>query len=165
MVRDSRWHSRMRRRGFSRATGMTMLELIIACSILLILSSMALPMLRFTVIRAREGELRKDLQNMRDAIDRYHEMALQHKFRTSVTSDNYPPDLDELIKGEEIGADGKRLVFLKKIPVDPLTGKADWGLRCTSDDYDSTSWCGNNVFDVYSKSTATAMNGTKYSDW
>jgi general secretion pathway protein G len=144
---------------------MTMLELIIACSILLIISSMALPMLRFSAIRAREGELRKNLQNMRDAIDRYHELALQHKFRTAVASDNYPPDLDELVKGEEISSDGKRLVFLKKIPVDPMTGKADWGIRCTSDDYDSTTWCGNNVFDVYSKSTATAMNGTKYSDW
>jgi general secretion pathway protein G len=170
MLRDSR-HSRMGPRGFSRAAGMTMLELIIACSILLILSSMALPMLRFSAIRAREGELRKDLQNMREAIDRYHEMAQQHKFRTAVASDNYPPDLDELVKGEELSAvgssssSGERLIFLKRIPVDPMTGKADWGLRCTSDDYDSTSWCGNNVFDVYSKSTTTGMNGTKYSDW
>jgi general secretion pathway protein G len=152
-------------RGPSQAAGMTMLELMVACSILLVLSSLALPMLRFTVIRAREGELRKDLENMRDAIDRYHQLALQHKFRTAVASDNYPTDLDKLVKGEEISADGRRLVFLKKIPVDPMTGKADWGLRCTSDDYDSTTWCGDNVFDVYSKSTTTGMNGTKYSDW
>jgi general secretion pathway protein G len=144
---------------------MTMLELIIACSILLILSSMALPVYRYTIVRERERELRYDLRAMRDAIDRYHDLANQHKFRTPVGSDNYPKDLDNLVQGESIGADGKRLVFLRKIPVDPMTGKADWGLRCSSDDYDSKSWCGTNVFDVYSTATLTAMDGTKYSDW
>lgn len=149
----------------SRAAGMTMLELIIACSILLILSSMALPVYRYTIVRERERELRYDLRTMRDAIDRYHDLANQHKFRTAVASDNYPKDLDNLVQGESIGADGKRLVFLRKVPIDPMTGKADWGLRCSSDDYDSKSWCGNNVFDVYSTSTLTAMDGTKYADW
>jgi general secretion pathway protein G len=146
---------------------MTLLELIIACSILLILSSMALPVFKYTVIRQKETELHYDLRTMRDAIDRYRDLADQHKFRTEVGSENYPPDLDTLVKGVDIGAgQEKKLRFLRKIPVDPLTGQADWGLRCVSDDPDSTSWCGKNVFDVYSKSQATALDGkTKYSDW
>lgn len=150
----------------SPSSGMTILELIIACSILLVLSSMALPVFRYTVVRQKESELRYDLRTMKDAIDRYKDLADQHKFRTEVGSENYPPDLDTLVKGVRLGAgDDKRLRFLRKIPVDPMTGQADWGLRCVSDDADSTSWCGKNVFDVYSKSTGTALDGTKYSDW
>lgn len=151
----------------SGESGMTLLELIIACSILLILSSMALPVFKYTVIRQKETELHYDLRTMRDAIDRYRDLADQHKFRTEVGSENYPPDLDTLVKGVDIGAgDEKKLRFLRKIPVDPMTGQTDWGLRCVSDDPDSTSWCGKNVFDVYSKSQATALDGkTKYSDW
>lgn len=147
--------------------GMTLLELIIACSILLILSSMALPVFKYTVIRQKETELHYHLRTMRDAIDRYRDLADQHKFRTEVGSENYPPDLDTLVKGVDIGAgDEKKLRFLRKIPVDPMTGQTDWGLRCVSDDPDSTSWCGKNVFDVYSKAQATALDGkTKYSDW
>jgi general secretion pathway protein G len=154
------------RRRLSPASGMTLLELIIACSILLVLSSMALPIARYTVIRQRENELRYDLRTMKDSIDRYKDLADQHKFRTEVGSENYPPDLDTLVKGVQLGAgDDKKLRFLRKIPVDPMTGRPDWGLRCVSDDPDSTSWCGDNVFDVYSKSTGTALDGTKYSDW
>ena len=147
--------------------GMTLLELIIACSILLILSSMALPVFKYTVIRQKETELHYDLRTMRDAIDRYRDLADQHKFRTEVGSENYPPDLDTLVKGVDIGGgDEKKLRFLRKIPADPMTGQTDWGLRCVSDDPDSTSWCGKNVFDVYSKSQATALDGkAKYSDW
>lgn len=154
------------RRGLSAAAGMTLLELIIACSILLVLSSMALPVFRYTVMRQKETELRYDLRTMKDAIDRYKDLADQHKFRTEVGSENYPPDLDTLVKGVQLGAgDDKKLRFLRKIPVDPMTGQADWGLRCVSDDPDSTSWCGKNVFDVYTKSQGTALDGTKYSDW
>jgi general secretion pathway protein G len=153
-------------RRFSKEAGMTLLELIIACSILLVLSSMALPIFRYTVIREKEAELRYDLRTMKDAIDRYKELAEQHKFRTEVGSDNYPPDLDTLVKGVQLGAgDDKRLRFLRKVPVDPMTGRADWGLRASGDDWDSTTWGGKNVFDVYSKSTGTALDGTKYSDW
>src|SRR5580704_2503666 len=153
-------------RHLSTVAGMTLLELIIACSILLILSSMALPIFRYTVIREKESELRYDLRTMKDAIDRYKELADQHKFRTEVGSDNYPPDLDTLVKGVQLGAgDDKRLRFLRKVPIDPMTGPADWGLRSTGDDSDSTVWGVKNVFDVYSKSTGTALNGTKYSDW
>lgn len=155
-----------RQRRISRSAGLTLLELIIACSILMVLSSMALPAFRYTVIRQKEAELHYDLRTMKDAIDRYKDLADQHKFRTEVGSENYPPDLGTLVKGVQLGAgDDKRLRFLRKVPVDPMTGQADWGLRCVSDDPDSTSWCGKNVFDVYSKSTGTAMDGTKYSDW
>lgn len=155
-----------RHRRLAPAVGMTLLELIIACSILLVLSSMALPVFRYTVVRQKESELRYDLRSMKDAIDRYKDLADQHKFRTEVGSENYPPDLDTLVKGVQLGAgDDKKLRFLRKVPVDPMTGQADWGLRCVSDDPDSTSWCGNNVFDVYSKSMGTALDGTKYSDW
>jgi general secretion pathway protein G len=157
---------RVGRRSLSQAAGMTLLELIIACSILLILSSMALPVFRYTVIRQKEAELRYDLRTMKDAIDRYKDLADQHKFRTEVGSENYPPDLETLVKGVQLGAgDDKRLRFLRKVPVDPMTGRADWGLRSISDDADSTSWGGKNVFDVYSKSSGTALDGTKYSEW
>ena len=145
---------------------MTLLELIIACSILLVLSSMALPIFRYTVLRHKEAELHYDLQMMRDAIDRYKELADEHKFRTEIGSENYPPDLETLVKGVQLGATSdKRLRFLRSIPVDPMTAKADWGLRSVSDDPDAMTWGGKNVFDVYSSSAGTALNGTKYSDW
>jgi general secretion pathway protein G len=145
---------------------MTLLELIISCAILLVLSSMAIPIFRYTVVRQKEAELRSDLRMMREAIDHYKELADQHKFRTEVGSENYPPNLDALVKGVPLGAGAdKRLRFLRSIPIDPMTGLADWGLRSASDDPDSTSWGGKNIFDVYSKSTGTAMDGTKYSEW
>jgi general secretion pathway protein G len=152
----------------SREAGMTLLELIIACSILMILSSMALPIARYTVMREREKELRMDLREMRNAIDKYKDLADQQKIRVEVGSEGYPPDLDTLVKGVAVGgtgAAGKNIRFLRRIPVDPMTGHADWGLRSVQDDPDSTSWGGNNVFDVYSKSTATALDGTQYSSW
>ncbi|HEY6387692.1 MAG TPA: type II secretion system protein [Candidatus Acidoferrum sp.] len=164
--RDFRSKASSRQRRLSRTAGMTLLELIIACSILMVLSSMALPVFRYTVIRQKEAELHYDLRSMRDAVDRYKDLADQHKFRTEVGSENYPPDLETLVKGVQLGAgDDKRLRFLRKIPVDPMTGRPDWGLRSISDDPDSTSWGGKNVFDVYSKSSGSALDGTKYSDW
>jgi len=149
-------------------TGMTLVELIIACSILMILSSMALPMARSTIMRQRERELRLDLREMRNAIDKYKDLADQQKIRVELGSEGYPPDLQTLVKGVAVGgtgAAGKNLRFLRRIPVDPMTGRADWGLRSVQDDPDSMSWGGNNVFDVYSKSTATALDGTLYSSW
>ncbi|HVO59176.1 MAG TPA: type II secretion system protein [Dongiaceae bacterium] len=148
--------------------GMTLLELIIACTILLIISSMALPIARFTVIREREKELRYDLREMRNAIDKYKDLADQQKIRVEVGSEGYPPDLDTLVKGVALGgtgAGGKNIRFLRHVPVDPMTGRAEWGMRSVQDDPDSTSWGGSNVFDVYSKSTGIALDGTKYSDW
>jgi general secretion pathway protein G len=152
----------------SAQSGMSLLELIVACTILLILSSMALPIAKFTVIREREKELRLDLREMRNAIDKYKDLADQQKIRVELGSEGYPPDLDTLVKGVAVGgsgAAGKNMRFLRRVPVDPMTGRAEWGLRSVQDDPDSTSWGGKNVFDVYSKSTGTALDGTKYSDW
>jgi general secretion pathway protein G len=146
-------------------SGMTLLELIIACSILIILASAALPVARYSIVRGKESELRRDLREMKDAVDRYKDLADQQKIRVEVGSENYPPDLDTLVKGVQVGTADKKVRFLRKIPVDPMTGHADWGLRCVTDDPDSMSWCGKNVFDVYSKSQGTALDGSKYSDW
>jgi general secretion pathway protein G len=148
----------------SREAGMTLLELIIACTILLILSSAATPLVRITIVRSREAELHRDLREMRNAIDHYKDMADMGAFRTELTSNGYPPDLDTLVKGVVI-AGNKRVRFLRRIPVDPMTGDTDWGLRSVQDDPDATSWGGGNVFDVFSKSQGTALDGTKYSDW
>jgi general secretion pathway protein G len=145
---------------------MTLLELIIASSILLILSSAAIPIARFTIIRQREAELRRDLREIRTAIDRYKDLADHNLIRVEVGSEGYPPDLDTLVKGVKIGAGNDRKIrFLRKIPTDPMTGRAEWGLRAVQDDPDSRSWGGTNVFDVYSKSTGTAADNTQYADW
>jgi general secretion pathway protein G len=149
-------------------TGMTLLELIISCSILLILSSAALPVARYSIVRQREAELHRDLREMRGAIDRYKDLADRNLIRVEVGSEGYPPDLDTLVKGVALGgagATGKNMRFLRRVPVDPMTGHPDWGMRSVQDDPDSQSWGGKNVFDVYSKSTGTALDGTKYSDW
>jgi general secretion pathway protein G len=145
---------------------MTLLELIIACSILLILSSAALPMARYSIKRQKETELRRSLREMRDAIDRYKDMADRNLIRIEVGSEGYPPDLETLVKGVQLGAGNDRRVrFLRRIPTDPLTKRPDWGLRAIQDDPDSTSWGGKNVFDVYSKSQGTALDGTRYAEW
>jgi len=156
---------RARKRCVSSQTGMTLLELIIACSILLILATAALPVARFAVIRGKEAELHRDLREMRDAIDRYKDAADRNQIRVEVGSEGYPPDLETLVKGVQLGTADKKIRFLRKIPVDPMTGHAEWGLRSVQDDPDSTSWGGKNVFDVYSKSTGTSQDGTKYSEW
>ena len=157
-----------RKARISTQAGMSLLELIVACSILMILSSMALPIAKFTVIRQREKELREDLRDMRRAIDKYKDLADQQKIRVELGSEGYPPDLDTLVKGVSVGgsgAAGKNMRFLRRVPKDPMTGRTEWGMRSVQDDPDSTSWGGKNVFDVYSKSTGTALDGTKYSDW
>ncbi len=157
-----------RKARISTQVGMSLLELIVACSILMILSSMALPIAKFTVIRQREKELREDLRDMRRAIDKYKDLADQQKIRVELGSEGYPPDMDTLVKGVAVGgsgAAGKNMRFLRRVPKDPMTGRTEWGLRSVQDDPDSTSWGGKNVFDVYSKSSGMALDGTKYSDW
>jgi len=144
-------------------SGVTLLELIIAISILLILMGAAVPIARVSVKRQREVELRRDLWEMRAAIDRYKDAADKNAFQIKLGTEGYPPDLDTLVKG--VDAQGKKLRFLRRIPVDPMTGNTDWGLRSMQDTPDSESWGGQNVFDVYSKSTGTALDGTKYKDW
>jgi len=143
--------------------GLTLIELIVATSILLILSGMAVPLARVTIKRQREKDLRAALWQLRDGIDRYKDAADRGAFQIKVGSEGYPPDLDTLVKGVDVG--GKKLKFLRRIPNDPMTGDTDWGLRSMQDDPDSDSWDGNNVFDVYTKSTGVALDGTKYKDW
>ncbi|MGA7293524.1 MAG: type II secretion system protein [Terriglobales bacterium] len=145
-----------------RQHGFTLIELIVATAIMVILVGAAVPVARNVVYREREHELRYDLWMMRDAIDRYKDAADRGAFQTKVGSDNYPPDLDTLVNGVDVG--GKKLKFLRRIPVDPMT-KQDWGMRSTQDDKDSDSWGGQNVFDIYTKSDGTALDGTKYKDW
>jgi len=198
--------------------GMTLLELIIACAILLILASAAMPVARYTVKRQKEAELRRELREMRDAIDRYKDAADRNLIRVEAGSEGYPPDLDTLVKGVDLASQqgggiagatpagqlnpsagfggafglspggpgagrqsagqtfgqgnstqGQDLVrhvrFLRRVPVDPLTGHAEWGMRSVQDDPDSTSWGGKNVFDVFSLASGTALDGTKYGDW
>ncbi len=146
---------------------MTLLELILACAILLILSSSALPIARYAIVHKREELLSYELRQMRDAIDRYKDLADSNKIRVEVGTEGYPPDLETLVNGVKLGTagDDKKIRFLRRIPVDPMTGQAEWGLRAVQDDPDSTSWGGKNVFDVYSKSQAVGSDGRRYSEW
>jgi general secretion pathway protein G len=148
----------------NRARGFTLLELIIAATILSILTLMALPLARVTIQREKEKQLRKALWDMRDAIDRYKDAADRNMFQTKLDSQGYPPTLEELVKGVEAQG-GKKIRFLRSIPMDPMTKSKEWGMRSMQDDADSDSWGGQNVFDVFTKSDGTALDGTKYKDW
>jgi general secretion pathway protein G len=156
-MRKAAGRTRCGRRGF------TLIELIVATTIVIILTGMAIPLVRLTLQRERERELHHDLWMMRDAIDRYKDAADRGAFQIKLGSEGYPPDMDTLVAGVDV--QGKKLKFLRKIPVDPMTGKDEWGMRSMQDDATSESWGGQNVFDVYSKSPGTAMDGTKYKDW
>ena len=157
-----------RKRGLRKLTerGMTLLELIIAATILLILASAALPAVRIMVIRPKEAELRRDLREMRNAIDKYKDAADRTLIRTEVGSEGYPPDLETLVKGVQYSAsDMNRVRFLRRIPIDPMTGRAEWNLQSVQDEPDAKSQGGNNVYDVHSKSQGIALDGTRYADW
>jgi len=143
--------------------GLTLVELIVTVAILAILASAVVPLARFQAKREKERQLRYDLWQMRAAIDNYKDAADRHAFMPKTDSGGYPPDLDTLVNG--VDAQGKKLKFLRRIPVDPMTGKAEWTLRSMQDDPNSDSWGGQNLFDVASKSQGTALDGTKYSDW
>lgn len=149
--------------GRKQERGISLAELIVAVTILLILASAATPITLMQVKRERERELRRDLWDMRKAIDRFKDEADKGSFQIKVDSHGYPPDLETMVNGVEVQT--KKVRFLRHIPVDPMTGKAEWGLRSMQDDPKSDSFGGQNVFDVYSKSTETALDGTKYSDW
>jgi general secretion pathway protein G len=144
--------------------GFTLLELIIAATILSVLTMMALPLANLSIKREKEKRLRQDLWEMRDAIDRYKDAADRQMFQTKVDSQNYPPDLETLVKGVDIQG-GKKLRFLRSIPTDPMTNSKEWGLRSMQDDPDSDSWGGQSVFDVYTKSDGEALDGSKYKEW
>jgi len=143
--------------------GFTLIEMIVAVSILAILTGMAIPLVRVKVQREREVELRRDLWEMRDAIDRYKDAADRGAFQVKAGTNGYPPDLDTLVNGVDVG--GKKVRFLRRIPIDPMTGKNEWGMRSDQDDPDSGSWGGQNVFDVYTKSQGTAVDDSKYAEW
>jgi len=144
-------------------SGLTLVELIITVAIVGILASAALPMARFEVKRQKERELRRDLWEMRDAIDRYKDAADRGGMQVKADSLGYPPDLQTLVDGVDV--QDKKVRFLRSIPVDPMTKTTDWGLRSNQDDADSDSWGGQNVFDVFTKSDGTALDGTKYNTW
>ena len=146
------------------ARGFTLLELIVAATILSILTLMALPLARVTIQRERERQLRRALWEMRDAIDKYKLAGERGAFQTKVDSGGYPPDLETLVKGVDTQGD-KKLRFLRSVPTDPMTKSKEWGLHSMQDDPDSDSWGGQSVFDVYTKSEGTALDGTKYKDW
>jgi general secretion pathway protein G len=143
--------------------GFTLVELIVATTILMLLTTLAIPLARVTIKREKERELRRDLWELRDAIDRYKDAADRGAFQTKVGSEGYPPDLDTLVKGVDVQA--KKLKFLRRIPVDPMTGTTEWGLRSMQDDPTSDSWGGQDVFDVFTKSQGTGLDGTHYKDW
>jgi general secretion pathway protein G len=161
---------------------MTLLELMVACSILMVLAAVAIPLERVTIKRQREAALRFDLRQMREAIDRYKDASDKNRIRVTTGTEGYPPDLDTLVNGVDLTQTGitaganllsptgssnaaTRIHFLREIPADPMTGNKDWVLRSVQDDPDSTSWGGTDVFDVHSSSTQTALDGSKYSDW
>jgi general secretion pathway protein G len=154
----------------SRVRGFTFIELLVVTTILLILASAIMPLARVTVQRQREAELRRYLREMRTAIDKFKEAAdagVIGAFDLKAGSEGYPPDLATLVEGVSKVNDqtGTKLKFLRKIPIDPMTKSTEWGLRSYQDKPDATAWGGQNVFDVYTKSTGTALDGTKYRDW
>lgn len=158
-----RWE---RKRATKPEHGFTLVELVAAMAIMMLLASAALPLERMHAQRLKEVQLREDLREIRTAIDRYKDFSDQGLIPVEPDTFGYPPDLDTLVKGVPVkGSHDLRYRFLRKIPVDPMTATADWGMRSMQDDPDSTDWGGQNVFDVYSKSTATALDGTLYSSW
>ena len=155
-----------KRWGAGSSAGMTLLELIVACGILITMAGMAVPMARVTIKRQREALLRYDLRELNDAIDRYKDAADHNLIRVEVGTEGYPPDLQTLVDGVQLaGAASRHVRFLRSIPVDPMTGTKDWGLRSVQDDPDADSWGGQDVFVVYTKSSGEALDGTKYKDW
>jgi len=150
--------------------GFTFIELLVVTTILVILASAIMPLSRVMVQRQREAELRRYLREMRTAIDKYKEAVdtgLIGSIDVKVGSEGYPPDLETLVEGVGVANDasGRKLKFLRKVPIDPMTHSDEWGLRSYQDKPDATSWGGQNVYDVYTKSTGTALDGTKYRDW
>lgn len=152
-------------RSIRRTSGMTLLELMIACSILIVLATVAMPVARVAVKRHKEMLLEQDLRMMRDAIDEYKRDGDKGLIMAQASGQNYPPNLEALINAQASRMLTHNVRYLREVPVDPMTGNSDWKLRGVEDDADAVTWSGQDVFDVHSSSTATALNGTKYSDW
>lgn len=154
-----------------REKGFTLTELLVTAAILAILAAAILPLAQTAVKREKEIELRRALRTIREAIDAYKKLADEKKIEVKEDSDGYPPDLETLIKGVELRGEGgktgeKKIIrFLRRIPKDPMTDSYEWGLLSTRDQPDADTWGGENVFDVYTKSLGTALDGTRYRDW
>jgi general secretion pathway protein G len=149
--------------------GFTFIEMIVVTTILLVLASTVMPLAQVTMQRQREAELHRALREMRTALDKFKDAVDQGLIPSTElepANEGYPPDLETLVDGVSVANDasGRKLKFLRRVPVDPMT-KDEWGLRSYQDDPDSKSWGGQNVFDVYTKSEGTALDGTKYRDW
>ena len=156
--------------GAGRQRGMTFIELLATVAILAVLATSVIPLARWNEKRRREAHLRGTLEILRGAIDLYHKYAENGLIeQTDVEQMFYPKDLEELVEGVEVGDPqspiSEKITFLARIPVDPMTGTAEWGLRSYQDDWDSDSWGGENVYDVYSLSPGEALDGTRYGDW
>ena len=147
--------------------GMTLVELIVACTIMAVLTTMAVPLARYKVRRDKERDLTYALRTIYKAIDDYKDAAIAGKIQVKMGTDGYPEKLEDLVKGVDLvqSAEKKKIKFLRRIPIDPMTGTTDWGLRSTQDDPDAKSWGGQNVFSVFTKSTDRARDGTPYSEW
>jgi general secretion pathway protein G len=150
--------------------GFTFIELLVVATIVLILASAIMPLARVTATRTREAELRRSLREIRTAIDKFKDAADAGQIGATdlkAGADNYPPDLDTLVEGVTAANDatGRKLKYLRRIPVDPMTHSMDWGLRSYQDKPDATSWGGQDVFDVHTTFNGTALDGTKYRDW
>ncbi|RLE36407.1 MAG: general secretion pathway protein GspG [Acidobacteria bacterium] len=152
-----RWHRRER--------GFTLAELVMVAALLAILAGMAMPVAKFTVKRRKEMELRLALRQMRTAIDEYKRLSDQGMIPIKLGSEGYPPDLETLAEGVDLVGQEIKRKFLRKLPMDPMTREEEWGLKSYQDDLDSTSWGGENIWDVYSLSESTALDGTEYKDW
>jgi general secretion pathway protein G len=150
--------------------GYSFVELVVATFVMMILASAALPLARVSMRRQRETELHRDLRDMRTAIDKFKDMADRGGIAPTELQfggDNYPTSLDQLVNGVTLAGDasGKKFKLLRRIPIDPVTGQADWGLRSYEDNPDSAAWGGQNVYNVYSKAPGVGLDGTKYKDW
>ncbi|MFZ5928072.1 MAG: type II secretion system protein [Acidobacteriota bacterium] len=150
-----------------REFGLTLVELIVAFTIMMFLTALSLPLARYKVRREKERELRYALRELRSAIDRYKDTCEKGGIEKKLGAECYPESLEQLVEGVKLANDptGKKIRFLRRIPRDPFTNSTDWGLRSTQDDPRSTAWGGQNIFDVYTKSMERAPDGTPYSEW
>ena len=158
------------RRSLANTRGFTFIELLVVSALLLVLASAAMPLAKVTMQRTREAELRRNLREIRTAIDKYKDAVDTGQIGATdvrAGSEGYPPDLETLVEGVSVAGDasGRKLKFLRRVPIDPMTRSTDWGKRSYQDRPDSRSWGGQNVFDVYTTSGGTALDGTKYKDW
>ena len=150
----------------SSQAGYTLAELVMVATILVTLAAVALPVAKFTSRRSKEADLRQQLREMRNAIDEYKRYSDSGLIPVDLGTDGYPAKLEVLVEGVDVvGQVDKKVKFLRRIPIDPMTGKDEWGMRSYQDDFDATSWGGEDVYDVYSLSGGVGMNGMPYSKW